>query len=164
MRSLLRLLLPLLLVAVSSMVLLGLRLWKEGEVHAEVSLTSRTCRTPRLSVVALCFRPSRLIPLLKHFDSIELVSDVLVVWNNLDEDPPAFTVQEQQLPHDVKGAADDEQQQPVFRVPVRVVREQRNTLNNRYRHADLLHSSIALLTVCTRRAASSSSSISSRAM
>mmetsp|Transcript_9095 Transcript_9095/g.24521 ORF Transcript_9095/g.24521 Transcript_9095/m.24521 type:complete len:286 (-) Transcript_9095:826-1683(-) len=76
-----------------------------------------------LSVVAMTFRRQRVQPLVYHYCSMQVVSDVLLVWNNVEHRPPA--------PSSCQNYS--------------VVWESTNTLNNRYKHSDMLHNEIALL-------------------
>lgn len=82
--------------------------------------------TPSISVVLLTIYRNSFVRIIRHYEGMPFVTDILVVWNNVDIGPPW-----------VNGS---------FRVPVTVVLENRNTLNNRYTHAKMLKNHVALLT------------------
>jgi len=85
-----------------------------------------TWTTPSMSVVLLTIYDNSFARIVRHYAAMPFVTDILVVWNNLDKGPPF-----------VNGS---------FRVPVTVVLETKNTLNNRYKHANMLQNDLAFLT------------------
>lgn len=101
------------------------RNWRRGSQYLDGNILEGQPR--RISILIMTTRYERIYPMIHHYTRMTAVSDILIVWNNVHKPPPAL------INYD-------------FPVPVRVVIEAKNTLNNRYRHPDLLKSKFVVLT------------------
>eukprot|EP00963_Diacronema_lutheri_P006011 scaffold499_cov335-Pavlova_lutheri.AAC.44 len=110
-----------------SLNLLGRReMRKNVTAKAHVTDTEQCIGPPmKLSVAIVTIHPDRAQHLVRHYNSLCIVSDVLVVLNKWTWPLLRFNT--------------------TYKKPVTIVLERNNTLRNRYRHSELLLSSFVLL-------------------
>lgn len=92
---------------------------------SKFTLVNSTRETNLISIVLLTIYENTFTRFIHHYEAMPFVTDILVVWNNRETGPPIMNSS--------------------FRVPVTVVLETQNTLNNRYKHANMVQNEIALL-------------------